>query len=124
MSLFRRSASSLPPRRPHPDARVEAELQRIISLRATAARKETLAGQYQSEIGTLHDQLREVSRKNMNGSLCGGGLTANVQPLERRVAGLQGEMRKLEAEVGQVHDEIGKRIEQLNDTDLAYLDHR
>jgi hypothetical protein len=31
MSPFRRSSSSLPVRRPHPDARIEAALQGIIS---------------------------------------------------------------------------------------------
>jgi hypothetical protein len=120
MSFLRRSKEP-PPRRPHPDARIEAELQRIISLRSTAARKESLIGEYGAEIGRLHDQLRAASRKNMDNNLYGGFL-ANIDPLERRVASLQGEMRKLEAEVGQVHDEIGKRIELLSDTDLAYLD--
>jgi chromosome segregation ATPase len=121
MSLFRRSKEP-PPRRPHPDARIEAELQRIISLRSTAARKESLIGGYGAEIGRLHDQLRTASRKNMDDNLY-GGFRANIEPIERRIASIQGEIRKLEAEVGQVHDEIGKRIELLNDTDLAYLDH-
>jgi len=120
MSPLRRHREP-PPRKPHPDARIEAELQRIISLRGSAARKEAQIGQYGAEVAKLHDQLRTASSKSMTGNLY-GGLTANVQPLERRVAALQGEMRKLEAEVGQVHDEIGKRIEQLHDTDLAYLD--
>jgi chromosome segregation ATPase len=122
--MRRRSQQASPPpsRRPHPDARIEAELQRILSLRATAARKESQVGQYQNEIAKLHDQLRAISHKNMTGNLYGGGLTANTQPVERRVAGLQGEIRKLETEVSQVHDEIGKRVEQLSDTDLAYLD--
>jgi uncharacterized small protein (DUF1192 family) len=121
MSPFRRPGRPVPERRPHPDARIEAELQRIISLRATVARKESLIGQYQTEIDKLHAQLRTVSDRNMHGTLYGGGLKAHVLPLEQRVGSLQGEMRNLETEVGQVHDEIGKHIAELNDADLAYL---
>ena len=109
MSLFRRAAPAPPPRRPHPDPRVEAELQRIISLRKAIARKEDLAARNHDQIAAL----RETVAKHPTWS---GHLDRQEQ-----IVTLLEETGDLDAEVTGLHDEIAKRITALSDTDIAYL---
>jgi hypothetical protein len=110
VSLFRRSPSPLPERKPHPDARIEAELQRIISLRKVIARKEAQLEQNAEGI----ERIRNVMRGNSG--------SAWNSPRAREADALQRESAQLEAEVTKLHDEIAERIAARDDTDLAWLD--
>ena len=112
MSLFRRTAPAPPARRPHPDPRVEAELQRIISLRKAIARKEADLGQIQAMVAKLRDSARQNPNTD---TTCGeGGRLDQIRDYQR-------ETEDLEAGVAGLHDEIAKRITALSDTDIAYL---
>lgn len=61
MMLFRRKRAEPPDRRPHPDPRVEAELQRIVSLRRTVARREETATTAAKEAAEADRQSRRIS---------------------------------------------------------------
>ena len=110
MSLFRRRREQASPRQPHPDARVEAELQRILSLRAVIARKEAL-------LASDHVQVTDLRRKVF--------LHPNwddAPAWRTMIAALQEEAEQVEAEVAKLHDEIATRIGKIDDSDLAWLD--
>jgi predicted nucleic acid-binding Zn-ribbon protein len=108
----RRRPSALPAapeRQPHPDARVEAEFQRILSLRKAVARKEEQLSQNQANIA----HIRNMTTRHP-------GYDGHALRL-RQIEALQREIPGLEAEVVRLHDEIAERIAAITDTDLAYL---
>lgn len=98
-----------PARRPHPDARVEAELQRIISLRTAIARKEDLAARNHEQITAL----RQMVAKHPTWD--------GLKERKTQIAALLAETDGLDRDVTGLHDEIAKRIAALSDTDVAYL---
>lgn len=112
MSLFRRAAPVPAERRPHPDPRVEAELQRIISLRKAIARKEADLDQIQVMVAKLRHDAKNAP--NLGSTYGKGGRLEQIRDYQQ-------ETEDLEAEVTGLHDEIAKRITALSDTDVAYL---
>lgn len=100
------------PRRPHPDARVESELQRIISLRNAVARKEN---QLESNDDNLR-RLRNIMRANSGSDYTGERIA--------QIDGLQQDSARLEAEIIALHDEIAARVAKIDDIDLVFLDGR
>jgi adenosyl cobinamide kinase/adenosyl cobinamide phosphate guanylyltransferase len=96
-------------RQPHPDPRTEAELQRIISLRLSVARKEGLIERDLLEI----DKLRTTYRQKANWS--------SSERWRQQADELSAEVQRLEAEVVAAHEEIGKRIDELSPADRSYL---
>jgi chromosome segregation ATPase len=109
--MFRRNRAP-EPRRPHPDPRTETRLQRIIALRESAARKSTLISQYATEIGNLSSVYR---------SEVVNGYISNAAKLESRLKDLQAEIRQLETEIDDTHENIAERTAELSETDLSYL---
>jgi chromosome segregation ATPase len=106
-SMFRRKAA--PPRLPHPDPRVEAELQRIISLRRALDRRE-------AQLDADTDSVRILRRRLRRDADAG-----EVPQWQQQIADLREEIERLEAEVAGLHDQVEKRIGTLDDTDLTYL---
>jgi predicted nucleic acid-binding Zn-ribbon protein len=104
-----RKVPSAPDRRPHPDARVEAELQRIVTLRRAVSRQERLIEQNLQQIDALRDKARN------NAAYIAG------ENAERMAKALVKENSGLETEISNLHDRIDERIAKLTDTDLAYL---
>lgn len=100
-----------PERKPHPDARVEADLQQIIALRRLADRKQSSLDDLQEDIR----RCRSLARAEA-GYKAGREATAMADKLQDET------MPRIEAEVQAMQDQIRKAIEPMNDTDLAYLD--
>jgi uncharacterized coiled-coil DUF342 family protein len=96
-------------RRPHPDPRVEAELQRILSLRKAITRKEDLAGRNHQQITAL----RQTVAKHPTWD--------GTRQRHEQIDALLNETDDLDGEITELHDEIAKRITALSDTDVAYL---
>jgi hypothetical protein len=109
---MRRKAAGIQPRKPHPDAVIEAELQRIISLRRAVERKEALLGHDAEDLR----KIREVMRRNAGSEFNPG------RKIDTDV--LIAEMAALEAEVVKLHDEIAARMSAIHDSDLAWLEGR
>lgn len=97
-------------RKPHPDARVEVELQRIISLRKVIARKEDLLASDHKQLDALRDTVTRHPTWD--------GHTRRQQQIRT----LLDETQVLDAEVAKLHDDIAARVSVLTDTDLAYLE--
>ena len=112
MSLLRRRPEEPPPRRPHPDARTEAELQRIISLRRAVTRKEAQLDANDGNLKSIRNTMRANSGSAYNTSRA------------READALQRESAQLGAEVIKLHDEIAERVGRIDDADLAWLDSR
>lgn len=109
MSPFRK-ASAPQQRRPHPDARIEAEMQRIISLRRAIARKETQLDENDNNLRRICKEMRINSG------------SAHNPERAAEADNIRSDSASLEAEVAKLHDEIAERIGRLEDTDLAWLD--
>lgn len=109
MGAFRRRREA-PARSPHPDARIEAELQSILSLRSVIARKEALLSTNAQQITTLRANL--IRHPTWD----------HAVEWRKNAAFLQRETAQVEAEVRAQHDEIRALMDKIDDTDLAYLD--
>ena len=108
--MFRRRRQ--PVREPHPDPRVETELQRIISLRAAVTRKEQVATATAGEVAKAE---HESARISFHGK-------TDCASYANRAKDLRATADRTETEITQLHDEIAKRIAALNDDDLSYLE--
>ena len=108
--LRKRSPEPPPQRRPHPDARIETELQRILSLRKAIARKEALLDGDQAQLATLRATV--AKHPTWDGHYL----------RQRQIETLLAEIAPLEAEVAKLHDEIAERVGRIDDADLTYLD--
>jgi len=109
--MFRRKPLA---RRPHPDARIEAELQRIISLRSSIARQQEAAAHAAAEAVRAD---RQAGRVEQHGALHSDRYAQRAQELRAIAA-------QAEAEITSIHEEIAKRIAALGDDDLLWLDPR
>jgi hypothetical protein len=101
--------SCSPPRRPHPNPRIEAEFQRIISLRRAAERLE-------AELDTAHHEIPRLRRKGGRDAGSVGAIVAREQ-----AEALQGRLPELDAEIRGIHEEIAKAIASFDDDDLLFL---
>lgn len=108
--LKRRKLAPAPERRPHPDPRVEARLQQVISLRRACARNEELLDQYQQDTGRINRTLS--AHPNWDGT----------EERREELARLQAETARLNAETAELHERIGKLLEQFNDDELLWLE--
>ena len=105
--MFRRKHAV---RRRHPDPRVEAALQRIISLRAAVGRAE-------DRIANLHE---EEERLRHDIRFDPGHAETYTQQIEDCVS----QAAAAEAAMPGLHDQIAKAIGELTDDDLLWLDPR
>jgi cell division protein FtsB len=110
--MFRRRkppALPAPPQRQgHPNARIEAEFQRIVSLRRDIARKEAELDAAPAEI----DDLRRTAVHY-------GGATAKTCTAQANA--LEARLPVLATEIQELHDQIAKAIEPFDDDDLLFL---
>ena len=95
-------------RQPHPDPRIEAELQAIVTARRAVARQEEQIALNLREIRRLRGKARENA-----------GYYSGQE--SERMAGRVKENAEMEAGIGGFHDEISKRMATLSDSDIAYL---
>ncbi len=109
MRWRKRNKPSVPVRCPHPDAGIEAELQRILALRRAVGRQEQLIEQNLKQIQALRYSAGKVYYRDEGrefGALA-EGLVAENAGLETVISGL--------------YDRIDERIAKLTVSDLAYL---
>jgi hypothetical protein len=110
MSPLRRQPPPQPQRTPHPDSRVEAELQRVLSIQRAIGRIERRI----EDIRVQRLILEELAARRYN-----GGSTHIADELARQSGILREERDALEAELPLMHDEIAKRLAELGDDALA-----
>jgi chromosome segregation ATPase len=115
-------------RTPHPDARVEAELQKILMLRR-------LAGGYETQIKhntslvlrdaqyAISDAVRDHGRNSEDiDHISAEQMKHVIEASERRITKAEERVTGLRGELRRVHDEIAELIAKLPDTDLAFLE--
>ena len=100
---------SVPAREPHPDPRIEAQLQRILSIRTMSAGKEALIVRDRAEVAALRATIAKHPTWD--------GLTRR----QDQVVVLLKEVAGVEAEILKLHDEIEARLSQISDVDLTAL---
>jgi predicted nucleic acid-binding Zn-ribbon protein len=107
MSWFRKpSPPALPVRVPHPDGRVEAELQRVMAMQRTALRAE-------SRVGDINQELRLLAQK-----IRANYGSRGMHDLTGLSSALREERDALEAGLAPLHDEISKRLADLGEDAL------
>jgi Na+/phosphate symporter len=112
--MIRRNKNKTPERSPHPDPAVEIRLQRIISLRESAARKADLIQQYQHEIRKLGDSYRGMAESSY---------PRNNTPsqIAKQMDNMHQQIRELEEDINLIHEKIYKHSTELSETDLSFL---
>ena len=93
---------------PHSDSRVEAEFQRILSLRRSAGRIED----------RLEDVIRAQTTLDGERRRHAGSSLTTVANLTAQATELREERRELESSIGALHDEISERLADLGDDAL------
>lgn len=96
-------------REPHPDARIEAQLQRILSIRAMIADKEALAAQTRTQIQDLQEKLARHPQ------------WSRARYQQDQIERLLEATDALEAEILELHDQIEARLGEISDVDLTAL---
>lgn len=104
MSWFRRKP---PARQPHPDSRIEAELQRVLALQRAAARTEAVVAGLNSEAAKMD----AFARRNAHSYDAAGYSSVRARELRNQAA-------EQEERVSKLHDEIAKRLEALGEDAL------
>lgn len=100
---------ALPGRTPHPDSRVEAELQRILSMQRAAERAERRLEDIRAQRAGLESS---AARRNNSGE------GAIARHLLSQSEGLRAEAVTLEAGLPALHDEIAVRLADLGEDAL------
>lgn len=101
-------------REPHPDPGKELELKRILDLRASIARRETLIVQYRAEIDNLHGEARMDDGDEDGGVKRIGAYFAQAE-------NLHGKILEVEASIPATHEQIAVLTARLDPSDLAFL---
>ena len=104
MNWFRRKPA-VPPRQPHPDGRIEAELQRVIALQRSVQRTEA----------RIEDIRGAQARVDTDVRMSAGDTYMSTSDLVKQATVLREERRELEERVAAVHDEISRRLTELGD---------
>jgi hypothetical protein len=112
--MFRRRkppALPAPPQRQgHPNPRIEAEFQRIVSLRRDVARKEAELDAAQLEIPRLRKTAGQPNRS-----------FSRADAAWKQADALEARLPVLATEIQELHDQITKAIEPFADDDLLFL---
>ena len=112
--MFKRRAPQppSPSRTPHPDPRVEVQLQQLPSLRRAAERNERLLDEH-------HSNQAHVSRAIARNS----GSDCNPERA-REIDRLSHEIGRLNAETAELHAQVQELCAKVSDEDLLWLDPR
>lgn len=98
-----------PVRKPHPDPRVEARLQHVLSLYASVRRAEDRIGNINAELYRVGDKIRNYANHVTVG-----------RRMTEQSAQLRAERARLEGSISQAHEDITKMLVDLGD-DALYL---
>jgi cell division protein FtsB len=101
----------VPVRQGHPVARIEAEFQRIVSLRREVARLEDELDYNQKLLKRMSDDMLDYTGTILKES-------------RREVDTVQDRQLVLRTQVRELHEQIAKAIEPFSDDDLLFLDAR
>lgn len=96
-------------RRPHPDPRIEAQLQRILSMQAMIARQHELITRDHEQITSLRAKVEKRPH------------WTRAPDQRKQVERLLAEIRQVEAEILKLHDKIEARMNEISDADLSAL---
>jgi hypothetical protein len=107
--MFRRKTAPEPERSPHPDPRVEAQLQHVLALYASAHRTEERLADIAAEQKLLDQKARAYADE-----------PGTSKRLAEQSGRLRAERAELEAFIGQVHEDITSRLVSLGN-DALYL---
>lgn len=121
-----RRKNRAPVRQPHPDPRIELELQRILSARAVIARAEERIALSHMEIESARDQQDYASSHLRTNSYRGDPelrvYEAQMRAQRERIAGTAGSISDAEQLIAAMYDQIAELTAKLADVDLTYLD--
>lgn len=124
MRLFSRQQSAQPvhirTHGKHPDARVELELQRVLSFQDAITRYERLIAEYRKQMTDARDEEADFGANyRIDGidSIYKRGMEAQ----RTRIAAAEDGMRNAEEAIGLLHDQIAELTAKLNETDLSFL---
>lgn len=114
-------------RTPHPDPRVEAELQKILMLRRMINGYETHIDHYAHVVDNAQQEIDDAIRNHgrNSGSLAyisAEQLQQIIKVGERQASRAEERMSALRGEARHVQEEIAELIAKLSDTDLAFLE--
>jgi hypothetical protein len=103
MGIFRNTQPPPAERKPHPDSRVEAELQRVLALQRAITRTEARLKNVRDAQWRVDEDLREYAGQSP------------VQDLAKQAGELRKERADLEASLLPMHEEIARRLADLGD---------
>ena len=105
----KKALPAAPARQGHPNPRIEAEFQRIVSLRRDIARKE-------AELDYAHAKIRELRELAARHPSYG-----SAKPATKQADAMEARLPVLASEITELHDQIAKAIEPFDDEDLLFL---
>jgi predicted nucleic acid-binding Zn-ribbon protein len=116
-----------PQRTPHPDPRMEAELQKVLMLRRMADGYEEQIGHYMDVVDDAQDAIDKAILNHGRNSESLSYISAKqlqqvTEASERRASRAEERISALRGEMRRVHEEIAELIAKLPDTDLAFLE--
>lgn len=114
-------------RTPHPDPRVEAELQKILMLRRMIDGYEAHIHHYAHVVEDAQQAIDDAMLNHGRNSESLAYITAEqlqqiIRVGECQVSRAEERMSALRSEARHVHEEIAELIAKLSDTDLAFLE--
>lgn len=126
MRLGRQSRQTIR-RTPHPDPRVEAELQKILMLRRMVDGYEVHIHRYAHVVDNAQQAIEDAMLNHGRNSESLAYISAEqlqqiIEVAERQVSGAEERMSALRGEARHVQEEIEELIAKLSDTDLAFLE--
>ena len=110
--MFSRRPRPSPPREPHPDPRVEVQLQQVLSLRRAAGRNEQVLDGHHARHASVTDTA--ARHPTWDGHL-------------RRLAEIgriNAEIARLNAETAELHAQVQELCAKVSDDDLLWLEPR
>jgi hypothetical protein len=121
---MKRARNKTPERQPHPDSRIELQLQRIIGHQRAITRYEDLVAEYREQLNAASDEqdshshrLRNSNEGDSARSAFELGMQAQLARMEFAEAGIA----KAEQAIADEHETIIKLSAELSDTDLSFL---
>ena len=122
--MLRRRRNQAPERQPHPDPRIEAQLQRILGLRVIIAHKESLLAEYLAVMASARKQQEKAGssfRSTDGGTLNAGDYAQAMKAQEDRIAAAQAAMTAAEEAIMARQAEMNDLLAGLSDVDVACL---
>ena len=118
--ILRRRPRSVPERTPHPDPRVEQQLQHILTLRRLIASAEEQLRLYLDEIKSAQNQWSDYLNRYSRGTYY-GTLSIAERASQNRLKAAETQIEKIRSDIRGLQGEVTQELSILGDNDVAYL---